>query len=192
MRRRNFVCFTLLLAVLVLVMAGASWAQVNTVNLSGTVMDPQGLAVKGAKVTIKNPGTGLEREVVSDANGHYEIVGVPPGSYTLTVEAAGFATLTNTSFKLTLGTTPGIQPTAATAEPGRDSKCDGGARSGGYGEDGRFHHDQPNADRQPAYQWAQLHKFHAAKFSGGPGRHAVDRSCADKRLEFRRPARALE
>src|ERR1700722_14935107 len=110
MRRRNFVCFTLLIAVLVLVMAGASWAQVNTVNLSGTVMDPQSLAVKGAKITIKNPGTGLEREVISDANGHYEIVGLPPGSYTLTVEAAGFATLTNTSFKLTLGTTPEYNP----------------------------------------------------------------------------------
>src|SRR3984885_14062772 len=110
MRRRNFACFTLLIAVLVLVMAGASWAQVNTVNLSGTVMDPQSLAVKGAKITIKNPGTGLEREVISDANGHYEIVGLPPGSYTLTVEAAGFATLTNTSFKLTLGTTPEYNP----------------------------------------------------------------------------------
>ena len=110
MPRHNFVCFTLLIAVLVLVMAGASWAQVNTVNLSGTVMDPQGLAVKGAKITIKNPGTGLKREVTSDANGHYEIVGLSPDSYTLTVEAAGFATLTNTSFKLTLGTTPEYNP----------------------------------------------------------------------------------
>jgi hypothetical protein len=110
MPRRNFVCFTMLIAVLVLVMAGASSAQVNTVNLSGTVIDPQGLSVKGAKITIKNPGTGLEREVISDANGRYEIVGLSPGSYTLTVEAAGFATLTNTSFKLTLGTTPEYNP----------------------------------------------------------------------------------
>jgi len=110
MPRHNFVCFTLLIAVLVLVMAGASWAQVNTVNLSGTVMDPQGLAVKGAKITINNPGTGLERQVTSDANGHYEIVGLPPGTYTLTVGTAGFATLTNTSFKLTLGTTPEYNP----------------------------------------------------------------------------------
>jgi len=110
MPRHNFVCFTLLIAVLVLVVAGASWAQVNTVNLSGTVMDPQGLAVKGAKITIKNPGTGLEREVTSDANGHYEIVGLPPDNYTLTVEAPGFAMLTNTSFKLTLGTTPEYNP----------------------------------------------------------------------------------
>jgi Carboxypeptidase regulatory-like domain len=110
MRRRNFVCFTLLTTVLVLVIAGASYAQVNTVNLSGTVMDPQGLSVKGAKITIKNPGTGLEREVASDPNGRYEIVGLPPGSYTLTVEAAGFATLTNTSFNLTLGTTPEYNP----------------------------------------------------------------------------------
>ncbi len=80
-----------------------SLAQVNTVNLSGTVLDPQGLAVKDAKVTLKNPGTGFERTVSSDANGRYELVGLPPGTYTLTVEAPGFAILTDTSFTLTLG-----------------------------------------------------------------------------------------
>jgi hypothetical protein len=110
MPRRNFVWFMSLLVVLVLVAPGASWAQVNTVNLSGTVVDPQALAVKGAKLTIVNPGTGLQRTVTSDANGHYEIVGLPPDSYTLTVEAPGFATLTNTSLKLTLGTNPEYDP----------------------------------------------------------------------------------
>ncbi len=110
MPRRTFVRFTLLLVVLVLVAPGGSRAQVNTVNLSGTVVDPQGLAVKGAKITVVNPGTGFERTVMSDANGHYEIVGLPPDNYTLTVEAPGFAVLTNTSFKLTLGTTPEYNP----------------------------------------------------------------------------------
>jgi hypothetical protein len=110
MPRHTFVWFTSLLVVLILVVPGASVAQVNTVNLSGTVMDPQGLAVKGAKLTIVNPGTGLQRTVTSDADGHYEIVGLSPDSYTLTVEASGFATLTNTSFNLALGTTPEYNP----------------------------------------------------------------------------------
>jgi hypothetical protein len=110
MPRHTLVWFISLLVVPILVAPGASVAQVNTVNLSGTVMDPQGLAVKGAKVTVVNPGTGLQRSVTSDANGHYEIVGLPPDNYTLTVEAPGFATLTNTSFKLTLGTTPEYNP----------------------------------------------------------------------------------
>jgi hypothetical protein len=110
MPRHQFVWFISLLVVLVLMAPGTSRAQVNTVNLSGTVMDPQGLAVKGAKITIVNPGTGLERTVTSDANGHYEVVGLPPDNYSLTVEAAGFATLTNTSFQLTLGTNPEYNP----------------------------------------------------------------------------------
>ena len=66
MPRHQFVWFISLLVVLVLMAPGTSRAQVNTVNLSGTVMDPQGLAVKGAKITIVNPGTGLERTVTSD------------------------------------------------------------------------------------------------------------------------------
>ena len=110
MPRHKFVWFISLLVVLVLMAPGTSRAQVNTVNLSGTVMDPQGLAVKGAKITIVNPGTGFRRTVMSDANGHYEIVGLPPDNYTLTVEAPGFATLTNTSFELTLGTNPEYNP----------------------------------------------------------------------------------
>ncbi|MGA7624853.1 MAG: TonB-dependent receptor [Candidatus Acidiferrales bacterium] len=85
-------------------------AQVNTVNLSGTVLDPQGLAVKDAKVTIRNPGTGFERSVTSDANGRYDLVGLPPGVYVMTVEAQGFSTLTNTSLKLNLGTNPEYSP----------------------------------------------------------------------------------
>ena len=57
-------------------MSGASWAQVDTVNLSGTVMDPQGLAVKGAKITIEDPQRGTGRRGDQRQNGRYEIVGV--------------------------------------------------------------------------------------------------------------------
>jgi hypothetical protein len=110
MRLRNLAISALLICALVLAIAFSSSAQVNTVNLSGTVLDPQSLAVKDAKVTIQNPATGFERTVLSDANGRYQIVGLPPGSYTLIVESSGFATITNTSFVLTLGTTPEYNP----------------------------------------------------------------------------------
>ncbi|HEU4772410.1 MAG TPA: carboxypeptidase-like regulatory domain-containing protein, partial [Candidatus Udaeobacter sp.] len=73
-------------------------------NLSGTVLDPQGLAVGGATVTLANSGTGVLRSVKSDSSGRYELVGNPPGTYTLTVDARGFATLKNDSLTLTIGT----------------------------------------------------------------------------------------
>ena len=83
--------------------ATRSSAQVNTVNLSGTVLDPQNLAVKDAKITLQNPAKGIERSATSDASGRYEFVGLAPGTYTLTIEAPGFAMLTDASFTLTLG-----------------------------------------------------------------------------------------
>jgi len=111
MRRLGKLAFVaLLLAGLFFSHAGQTDAQVNTVNLSGTVLDPQGLAVKDAKITLKHSKNGSEREGVSDVNGHYEIIGIPPGEYSLTVEAKGFATLKNEALKLALGTTPEYNP----------------------------------------------------------------------------------
>jgi len=102
MRQRNLWFFASLLCLLMAVGSRAA-AQVNTVNLSGTVFDPQGLVVAGAQVTLTNLATGAARSVNSDASGRYEMVGNPPGNYSLTVQAKGFATLKNTSMTLTLG-----------------------------------------------------------------------------------------
>lgn len=100
---RKLVSAVLLIWVMILAATPSSTAQVNTVNLSGTVLDPQNLAVKDAKLTLQNSAKGVSRVATSDANGRYEFVGVPPGIYSLTVEAPGFAILTDTSFTLTLG-----------------------------------------------------------------------------------------
>ncbi|HTP43399.1 MAG TPA: TonB-dependent receptor [Candidatus Acidoferrum sp.] len=110
MRLGRFALFALMLAGFFLLQPRNTPAQVNTVNLSGTVLDPQQLAVKDAKITLKNTATGAEREAVSDSNGHYEIIGIPPGAYSLTVEASGFARLRDESLKLELGTTPHYNP----------------------------------------------------------------------------------
>jgi len=85
-------------------------AQINTVNLSGTVSDPQGLAVGSAKVTVANSATGAERSTTTDGEGQYKIIGLPPGSYTLTVEATGFAKLVSENLVLTLGVAAQYNP----------------------------------------------------------------------------------
>src|SRR5258707_6523672 len=72
-------------------------------QLSGTILDPDGAAVPSATVTIRSEANAGERSAVSDAYGHYEFLLVPPGQYTLSVEAAGFAKLTNTGITLTVG-----------------------------------------------------------------------------------------
>src|SRR6266702_2844030 len=78
-----------LLAVLLSLFGVSAYAQYKA-SIQGTVMDPQGTAVPGAKVTVTNQDTGVVRDTVASAEGFYRISELPPGKYTVTVEAAGF------------------------------------------------------------------------------------------------------
>src|SRR5271155_193275 len=104
MQRRHGVFAWITLCMLVLGCAGMAEAQVNTATLSGSVADPQGLAVKGAKLTITNPGTGAERSAVSDEGGRFIVVGLPPGRYKVSIDGgANFAVYENDSVVVTVG-----------------------------------------------------------------------------------------
>src|ERR1700740_1742632 len=59
-------------------------------SLRGTVTDPQGGAVTGAKVTLTNTDTNQNLVSTSDANGVYQFNVLPPAPYRLTVEKTGF------------------------------------------------------------------------------------------------------
>ncbi len=89
---------------LVLLSGGAASAQVNTADLSGQVLDPNGLVVPGAKVTVENKATGATRTAETDDSGRYRFVGLPPGRYKLTVDGGkGLAKLVNPDLVLTIG-----------------------------------------------------------------------------------------
>ena len=64
--------------------------QTNYAVLRGSVLDPQHLPVVGAHVHLKASDTGAERIVDSNSVGLFELAGLQPGSYTLTVETSGF------------------------------------------------------------------------------------------------------
>jgi Carboxypeptidase regulatory-like domain/TonB dependent receptor len=90
--------------VLMLLDGYSLFAQVNTASLSGTVTDPQGLAVRAAKLTATNSVTGAERSTVTDDSGRYNLVGLPPGHYTLLVDGgASFATFEDDAIVVTVG-----------------------------------------------------------------------------------------
>src|SRR5713226_1090017 len=102
--RRTWAWLGILALGLVLLAGGAAGAQVNTVDLSGQVLDPQGLAVPGAKVAVRNLATGATRSAETDQSGRYRIVGLPPGRYELTVDGGkGLAKLVNPELVLTIG-----------------------------------------------------------------------------------------
>jgi hypothetical protein len=78
-----------LLAILLSLCAVSAYAQFKA-GIQGTVMDPQGNAVSGAKVTVTNQATNISRDTIASAEGFYRISELAPGTYTITVEAAGF------------------------------------------------------------------------------------------------------
>ncbi|HKV24921.1 MAG TPA: carboxypeptidase regulatory-like domain-containing protein [Candidatus Acidoferrum sp.] len=111
MLRRHSVFVSILLCVVTLAWAASAMAQVNTATLSGVVTDPQGLAVRGAKVTITNPGTGAERSAVTDDGGHYKVVGLQPGTYRVSVDGgANFALYRNEAVVVTVGADDILNP----------------------------------------------------------------------------------
>ena len=115
MLRRHCVWVWVVVCVLVCVLSmsfalGAK-AQVNTATLSGIVTDPQGLPVHGAKVTVVSAVTGAERATVADDNGRYNLVGLPPGQYKLTVDGgANFASFENEAIVVSVGENASFNP----------------------------------------------------------------------------------
>src|SRR5207245_8535365 len=66
-----------------------AWAQSDLGSISGFVRDPSGAVVPNAKVTVSNL-SGIERSMATNESGYYTITNLPPGMYTLRVEASGF------------------------------------------------------------------------------------------------------
>ncbi len=79
----------LLLAVLLSLAATVS-AQTFRGTILGTVTDTSGAVVAGAKVTVRNVNTGLERTTQTSADGSYAVPELPIGSYDVTVMLKGF------------------------------------------------------------------------------------------------------
>jgi Carboxypeptidase regulatory-like domain/TonB dependent receptor len=76
-----------------------------TASLSGTVSDPSGKVIVGATATIANPEKGISHTFPTDANGYYVFTLLPPGTYTLEVEARGFKHYQQNGIDLAAGQT---------------------------------------------------------------------------------------
>jgi Carboxypeptidase regulatory-like domain/TonB dependent receptor len=79
--------FALIGALLVAIPAAA---QLTTADILGTVTDSAGAVVPGAKVTVVNTETSVSRTLQTNGSGEYVFNLLPPGQYTVTVEAPSF------------------------------------------------------------------------------------------------------
>jgi hypothetical protein len=76
---------------------------VATGDLHVTVKDPSGKVVTNAAVTVQDLAKGVERKATSDGQGGYGASLLPPGTYSVTVEATGFTKVENTGVAITVG-----------------------------------------------------------------------------------------
>jgi len=89
---------------LIFMLAALGFAQgASTGDLHITVRDPKGGVVTNAGVTARDETKGLERTTSENADGQYHILLLPPGQYTVTVQAPGFATAEVKNVAITVG-----------------------------------------------------------------------------------------
>ncbi len=92
------------LAFLCLFLSTFAFAQgASTGDLHVTVKDPKGSLVATATVTVRDVAKGLERAATGDGQGGYSVHLLPPGTYSVTVEASGFAKVDASGVNITVG-----------------------------------------------------------------------------------------
>src|SRR5258707_15125493 len=79
-------------ACVVLSFVTGMFAQETTGGLQGTVKDPGGAVVVKALVSVIGSSLVGSKAIETDGSGYYRFANLPPGSYTITVAAKGFAT----------------------------------------------------------------------------------------------------
>jgi hypothetical protein len=94
---------------LVLLLAAVGYGQTVSGSISGGILDPQSAFIANAKVAAKEVQQHFVVNATSDISGRFVLTDLPPGTYTLTIEAPGFKRLDrsnivlNANDKLTLG-----------------------------------------------------------------------------------------
>src|SRR5580765_6204923 len=81
-----------LLALLLVTLPFSAQTTISTGSIVGTVTDPSGAVVSGAKVTITNKGTGQLITTTTTSTGNYASGALIPGDYQVRIEGQGFKT----------------------------------------------------------------------------------------------------
>jgi outer membrane receptor protein involved in Fe transport len=88
-----------------LFLSSALYAQQVTGAIVGTVADPSGAALSGAKVTARDLDRGTTLVTTSNDTGAFNLPIVPVGRYEVKAEVKGFQTAVNPAFELVLNQT---------------------------------------------------------------------------------------
>ena len=90
MKRRFCACLAILCLAVLVVSNVPAFGQAVYGSIIGTVTDPQGAAVPGAKVTVTDERKGTKDTATTNDTGNYSVTHLVPDTYTVRVEAPGF------------------------------------------------------------------------------------------------------
>ncbi len=93
----------LLAATIAFSVAAVAQSQSAAADLTGTVIDQTGALVAGAAVSVRGVGIGITRTATTGADGNFNIIGLPPGNYDVSAEAASFKKTVLSGIQLTVG-----------------------------------------------------------------------------------------
>ena len=98
-------CGAAALVCLIVCLAGGrpAGAQILSGSLSGNIVDETGALVSGADVTLTNEASKDVRRTKTNSEGFFTFAGVPPGSYAVRIELAGFKTTERTGVRIRIG-----------------------------------------------------------------------------------------
>ena len=82
-----------------------AYGQDATGRVTGIIYDPSGATIADAHVTVTSVATKISRETSSDATGFYQVLALPVGYYTVSVEHQGFRSVTTAQSKLEINQT---------------------------------------------------------------------------------------
>ncbi|MBM3813452.1 MAG: TonB-dependent receptor [Acidimicrobiia bacterium] len=91
----------LITAMCLVLFCHAMWGQGLTGQITGSIADPSGNLIAGARIALLNTGTGQSRESNSDTMGDFVFAQLLPGTYKITVTHAGFQKYEKTDIVLT-------------------------------------------------------------------------------------------
>src|SRR5437016_774499 len=99
------------LSICVLAFSLSAPAQETTGGIQGTVKDPQGAVIPGATVEVSSPALIGKKTATTDSGGYFHFEQLPPGIYSVSVNAAGFGPATQSNLQLTSGGLPTLNIT---------------------------------------------------------------------------------
>jgi hypothetical protein len=100
---RSYALAATLLGLLIALFSAVGQAQVVTGSITGQVLDPSKAAVPGATVAATNVESGARKTTTTGSSGYFTISFVTPGTYTVSVNAQGFKTLTQKGVEVSVG-----------------------------------------------------------------------------------------